>query len=144
MYVGDGTSNCTRIVPQMLGLWPAMGPKAGGTLVTIRYSYAFTNQTRGYCRFGRYYVAASKIEKSRISCVTPPSPAVRQFVSISFDGIGWSEYDGFFDFEAGPEDIRTFDQMPFVRSGIVIGIACIASLFGRNRQKRNSEIGQRA
>jgi hypothetical protein len=140
LYAGDGVATCTRIIPEILSITPSSGPQAGGTLVTMHYEYSYTNMinmTKGYCRFGKYYVFGTILPNSTIQCATPPSPPVSQFVSISFDGVGWSESPKFFHFEWGgfpTRPVKVRSLRPLARCGILIAVTCIITPVWRQRK----------
>ena len=78
--------------PTVLGLQPATGPAAGGTLVVILGDGFDGNALRGgattaRCRFGTYAaVPATVRDAQRLECIAPPAIAGRVAVQVSLNG----------------------------------------------------------
>jgi hypothetical protein len=101
------------MIPKILNLFPEKGPTIGGTSVSIKYAYMLTDYSKPTCRFGLRYVPAVHHERNQtLECVTPPGPGVRQFISISLDGLRWSESQAFFEYQ----EIATSIPLPLTES----------------------------
>jgi hypothetical protein len=124
-YDGDGVSACELVVPEILSIAPAKGPMTGGTFVFVQYQYSLQIFPTPMCRFGSRYVdGILHPENNTIACLSPPGPPVSQFLSISFNGIGWSRSQFSFAFEDVPRPVHHYERKnPSVRGPI---LACLA------------------
>jgi len=100
-------------LPVVQGVNPTLGPKAGGTSVTIT-GIGFRNSTSLQCRFGDVDTAvAAFVDEQNIVCIAPKDlsqDAGAVSVSISTDGLEW--YSGLFATYTYVDPPRIFQVVP--------------------------------
>jgi len=86
-------------LPTIVGISPKTGPTDGGTVVTLFGGRFFMdNKADLTCKFGDIIVPALQCNDTRMSCVSPPQPTGTVNVSVSENGISWSD-GGTFSYE---------------------------------------------
>jgi hypothetical protein len=129
-YHGDGVHTCAQALPAILSLSPRVGSINGGTIVAIQYSYAFNNVSEAYCRFGDYTVSGAARPDSVVFCRAPPNPPGPKFVSIAFDGSGWSSTEVFFEYKRSVHSKSLQKWFP-----VVLIVVIVFTLFERKRKE---------